>query len=109
MENFPNIYEQQKRNRRSTILIITLFILFFCFIGFGFDLFIFGSDPFGILGEPGGRFPFATVGALLIGLATSLYGLNGGAMAVLQSANAYPAPRDAQEYRVLQNGTDEMA
>jgi heat shock protein HtpX len=109
MENFPNIYEQQKSNRRSTILIIALFILFFCFIGFGFDLFIFGSDPFGILGEPGGRFPFATLGALLFGAATSLYSLNGGAKAVLQSASAYPAPRDAQEYRMLQNVTDEMA
>src|ERR1051325_4994153 len=47
MENLPNIYEQQQRNRRSTVVIITLFILFFCFIGYGFDLFYFGADPLG--------------------------------------------------------------
>ena len=64
MENAPNIYEQQKRNRRATVLIITLFILFFCFLGYGFDLFYLGVDPFGIVGESGFAFPLATILAL---------------------------------------------
>ena len=109
MENFPDIYEQQRRNRRSTVVLITLFILFFCFIGYGFDLLYFRSDPFGLLGEPTYRFPFATFAALIFGGVSSLYSLNGGAMAILQSANAYPALNDAQQYRVVQNVTDEMA
>jgi len=109
MENFPNIYEQQRRNRRSTVVIITLFILFFCFIGYGFDLLFLGADPLGLLGEPTLRFPFATFAALIFGGVSSAFSLNGGAKAILQSANAYPAPADAQQYRVAQNVTDEMA
>ena len=109
MENPPNIYEQQQRNRRSTVLIITLFILFFCFIGYGFDLFYFGVDPFGLLGDPTFGFPIATIVALLFGSVSAMYSLKGGALAILQSTNAYPIPADSQQYRVLQNVTDEMA
>src|SRR5260221_3234795 len=109
MENPPNIYEQQQRNRRSTVVIITLFILFFCFIGYGFDLFYFGVDPFGLLGDPTFGFPIATIVAPLFGSVSAMYSLKGGALAILQSTNAYPIPADSQQYRVLQNVTDEMA
>jgi heat shock protein HtpX len=109
MENFPNIYEQQQRNRRSTVVIITLFILFFCFIGYGFDLFYFRVDPFGLLGEPTFGFPIATFVALIFGTISAMYSLKGGALAILKSTNAYPAPADAEQYRMLNNVTDEMA
>lgn len=109
MENLPNIYEQQQRNRRSTVVIITLFILFFCFIGYGFDLLYFHVDPFGLLGDPSLGFPLATFVALIFGSASAMYSLKGGAMAILQSTNAYPVPADSQQYQVLQNVVDEMA
>ena len=109
MENLPNIYEQQQRNRRSTVVIITLFILFFCFIGYGFDLFYFGVDPFGLLGDPSFGFPIATFVALLFGSMSAMYSLKGGALGILRSTNAFPVPADSQEYRMLQNVTDEMA
>ena len=64
MENAPNIYEQISRNRRTTIFIIALFVLFFCFIGYGFDLFYLGVDPFNILGESRFPVPVATIFAL---------------------------------------------
>src|SRR5437867_5100804 len=109
MENSPNIYEQQKRNRRSTIIIIVLFILFFGFIGYGFDLLYFGVDPLGILGEPNARFPVATFAALIFGSIASAYSLQSGAKAVLQSTHAYPVPDDSPQYGMLRNVADEMA
>ena len=72
MENFPNIYEQQKRNRRRTVIIMALFVLFFGFLGYGFDLFYFRIDPLGVTGEAYG-FPIATIVALSIGSFSSFW------------------------------------
>jgi heat shock protein HtpX len=109
MENSPNIYEQQKRNRRATLLIISLFILFFCFLGYGFDLFYFGIDPLGILGEPSNGFPIATFFAAIIGGVTAAWSWKSGATAVLTSAHAFPVPENDEQYKVLRNVVDEMA
>src|SRR5438034_797059 len=109
MESSNNIYEQQKRNRRTTILIISLFILFFCFLGYGFDLFYFDVDPFGILGEPNFGFPIATFIAAIIGCATAAWSWRSGAKAVLSSAQAYPVPENDEQYKVLRNVVEEMA
>lgn len=107
-QQFPNIYEQQRRNRRKTILIMVLFVLFFGVLGYGFDLYYFGNDPFGFIGEHSFAFPIATVSALLFGGGMSLWGLNGGAKAVLGSAGAFPVPEDDPQYRTLMNVIDEM-
>lgn len=108
VEQSTNIYEQQRRNRRKTILIMLLFVLFFGFLGFGFDLFYFGNDPFGVVGEPSVAFPVGTAGALLFGGGLSLWGLQGGARLVLASAGAVPAPENDPQYRPLVNIVDEM-
>jgi len=105
---FPNIYEQQKRNRRQTIIIMAAFVLFFGFLGFGFDLFFLGADPFGIVYEGGSGFPFATIVALLAGALFASWGLQSGAKAVLTSAQAYAVPENDQRFRTLINVVDEM-
>jgi heat shock protein HtpX len=105
---FPNLYEQQKRNRRRTVLVIALFILFLGFLGFGFDLYFFGHDPFGFFGEPYG-YPIASIAALGLGGISAAWGLSGGAKAVLASAHAYPAPAGDPRFQVLNNVVDEMA
>ena len=109
MENSPNIYEQQRRNRKTTILIIALFIIFFCFLGYGVDLFYFRVDPLGVLGESRYPFPLATVFALVFSGTTAAWSWRSGAKAVLTSAGAYPVPENDEKYQVLRNVVDEMA
>jgi len=106
-ESFPNIYEQQRRNKRKTILVISIFVLFIGFLGLGFDLFLLGNDTFGIFGAPNG-FPVATVIALGVGGLSSAWGLRSGAKAVLASAHAYPVPQGEPRFRMLNNVVDEM-
>ncbi len=108
LEQFPNIYEQQRRNRRKTVIIMALFVLFFAFLGYGFDLFYLDNDPIGVLGEARTAFPIATAAALLLGGGMSLWGLQSGAKAVLSSAGAFPVPENDPQYRTLVNVVDEM-
>ena len=104
---FPNLYEQQRRNRRRTVLIMLLFVVFFGFLGYGFDLVYFGSDPLGLTGTPLG-FPIATLAALGVGGISSFWGLQAGAKAVLSSAQAFPVPETDPKYQQLRNVVDEM-
>lgn len=102
-----NLYEQQQRNKRRTLIIMLVFILFFTFLGYGFDLYYFGNDPLGLVGESFG-FPTATFVALIFGSLFSLYGYQSGAKAVLSSAGAYPVPLNDPQYQTLRNVVDEM-
>jgi heat shock protein HtpX len=102
-----NIYEQQKRNKNRTVLIMLLFVLFFVFLGYGFDLYYFGNDPLGLVGESYG-FPIATFIALIFGTIFTLYSYQSGAKAVLSSAGAYPVPLDDPKYQTLRNVVEEM-
>jgi heat shock protein HtpX len=105
---FPNIYEQQKRNRRQTIIIMAAFVLFFGFLGYGFDVFFFGIDPLGLVYPDAFGFPLGTVGALIAGALFASWGLQSGATAVLNSSQAYLVPEDDSKYRTLINVVDEM-
>lgn len=104
-----NLLEQQASNRRRTALVMALFILFFVFLGVGFDLFIAGT------GE--GYVPVGALVALGIGSAAAAAGLYNGDKAVLASAGATPlltavetaSDEDRHKLRQLQNVVDEMA
>lgn len=104
---FVNIYEQQRRNIRLTILIMIVFILFFTFLGYGFDLFYFGNDPLGLVSESYG-FPVATFVALIFSSIFAAYGLQNGAKAVLSLTGAFPVPEDEPKYQTLRNVVEEM-
>lgn len=104
-----NLLEQQAANRRRTVLVVGLFVLFFVFLGTGFDLFMLGS-----------RHTYVPIGALLalgVGSVSAAAGYYGGDKAVLASAGAVPllaaveAATDAHRLRLrqLQNVVDEMA
>ena len=108
LTNFPDIYVQQKRNRRATALIMAVFIAFFAFLGFGFDLFYLGIDPLGIMGDPTAMPPIATLIALIVGSAAAAWGLQGGSQAVMNSAHAVPVPESDPKYQTLRNVVDEM-
>jgi heat shock protein HtpX len=100
-----NIYEQQSANRRNTLLVMTLFVLFVGFLGWGFDAFVFGfgSDAGGV------NFPFATVIALAIGGFGAVNGLENGAASVLRSSSAIPADPSNSRYFQLHNVVEEIA
>jgi heat shock protein HtpX len=105
---FPNIYEQQKRNRRQTMIIMAAFVLFFGFLGYGFDVFFFGVDPFGLVYEEATGLPLGTIVALVVGALFASWGLQSGAVAVLNSSQAYPVPENDPRFRPLINVVDEM-
>lgn len=110
MPQFPrNIYEQQSANRRNTILVMMVFVLFFGFLGFGFDYFILGFWEEPAQGQFGIDFPFATAGALLFGTISAVWSLESGAKTVLSSAGASPVPPGDQRYQQLSNIIDEMS
>ena len=101
-----NIYEQQAANRRNTVLVMAVFVMFVGFLGFGFDVFFLHYSP-------GGRslfsFPIATFAALIIGGISAWSGLQGGARSVLGSSGALPASQDDPRYKQLHNVVEEMA
>lgn len=104
----PNIYEQQRRNRRWTWVIILFFVLFLGFVGYGVDVFYLGAGrlQFGSLILP---LPLATGFAALLGGGMSWWSLQMGAQAVLASSGAVPVSEGAPQYRMLVNVVDEMS
>lgn len=95
-----NIFEQQSHNKRQTWVVMAGFIVFLAFMGFGFDLYLFGTDTF---------FPLGTLAALVVGFSSAMWSLEGGAKAVLNSAGAIPAdPNNPDDQRLI-NVVDEMA
>jgi heat shock protein HtpX len=109
-----NLYEQQRLNRRNTILVVVIFIVFFALLGMGFDLFYFGFNPWasaeGVYAEGEIGFPVGTAIALMLGSGQAWWGLKFGDRAVLAAASAAPvnpATTDAQEKQLL-NIVEEM-
>ena len=107
MSNAPaNIYDQQAANRRNTVLVMAVFVLFVAFLGLGFDVFFLGYNPAGrgLFG-----FPIAMLAALFIGGFSAFNGLENGARTVLASSGAVPAPAGDPKYTQLHNVVEEMA
>ncbi len=113
-----NIYEQQAANRKTTWIVTAVFILFFIFLGLGFDFFYFGYtgwlEPEGAAssdGNGGGSpLPFGTLLALAIASGQAWWGLRFGDRAVLAAAGARPvssSTTDPQEKQLF-NIVDEM-
>ncbi|MGE5360011.1 MAG: M48 family metallopeptidase [Bacteroidales bacterium] len=101
-----NLLEQQARNRRRTWMVMTLFIAFLFFLGYGFDVLYLGT-----------AFPVAGLVTFAVGLGSALAGYYSGDRAVLASSHAVPladlipgAPEtDAVRLAQLRNVVDEMA
>lgn len=98
-----NFYEQQRRNRRYTALLIGCFVLLFAVVGGSLDVSIGG---FGIGGE---HFPYLTVGALMLSIAITVLGHYRGADWVMTSLLAEPLRDNDPEHLQLRNIAAEMA
>ncbi len=109
-----NLYDAQRANRRKTFWIIFLFILFFGFIGMGFDYF-YGGYTAGIdptHPQPGAyeeTLPVMTVLALLVAAGFALVSYFFGDKTVLASTGARQVKEaaDAKERQLL-NVVEEM-
>lgn len=98
-----NIYEQQKANKRQTLLVMVGFVLFLALLGFGFDSLYLGSirDDFFL--------PIGTLVALVVGFGSAFWGYRSGSKAVLASAGAVPASTGSESQRQLLNVVEEMS
>jgi heat shock protein HtpX len=98
-----NIYQQQVHNKRLTLVVMFLFILFLGFIGIGFDYFLLGS-----IGEEPLFFPLGTVMAIGFGSGSAVWSLQQGGKAVLKSTGAIPVNAENPTHRQLLNVVEEM-
>lgn len=94
-----NIYEQALRNRRATWFIVGLFILFFLFLGIGFD-FYFGA---------GANIPIFTILAFLLGIVSCYSSFLYGDRFILSSTHATPLDLNDIKQRQWQNVVEEMS
>jgi heat shock protein HtpX len=103
MDKTRNIYEQQEHNKRTTFVVMIMFVIFLTLIGVGFDAFYLGTiseDAF---------LPIGTVIALGLGSLSAAWSLQSGAKAVLTSTNAVPADPSNPSHKQLLNVVDEMS
>jgi heat shock protein HtpX len=106
-----NLFDEQRRNRRATWLLIAGFVALLGFIGFGFDLFVLGAAGMVHAGGVPFPLPVAASGAALLGIASAWLGYRFGDRAVLASSFARPVTADdaSPEVKRLMNVVTEMA
>jgi heat shock protein HtpX len=98
--------ELERSNRRQTKLLVVVFLVLFCALGFGLDILV------GALRIVDGRlvgFPLLTIAALIIGSVQALLSYYGGAALVLMSAHARQLMPDSPKHQVVLDVVREMA
>lgn len=106
-----NLFDQQRRNRRATWLLIAGFVALLGFIGFGFDLFVLGAAGMVHAGGVPLPLPVAASSAALVGIGSAWLGYRFGDRAVLASSFARPvaAEEASPDVKRLMNVVTEMA
>jgi heat shock protein HtpX len=97
-----NLLDQQKHNRRLTVLVMIGFAVFTALLGLGFDAFLLGTiNEIDFI-------PLGTAGGLLIGSGAAFWSVRGGAASVIQSTGAVDASPANADHQQLINVVDEM-
>jgi heat shock protein HtpX len=106
-----NLFEEQRRNRRDTWLLIAGFVLLLAFVGFGFDLFVLGATPVVRAGPVPLPVPLAASAAALFGAGSAWVGYRFGDRTILASSFASPVTDDdaSPDVKRLTNVVTEMA
>jgi heat shock protein HtpX len=105
-----NLFEQQRQNRRRSVVLVTVFILFFAWIGFGADGTLYlqsaGAEP----GQYRHTFPFVGIATTLLAVGMTWFAWKSGAKQVLSATGAWElitASTDGE--RQFVNVVEEMA
>jgi len=106
-----HLFEEQRRNRRDTWLLIAGFVLLLAVVGFGFDLFVLGATRVVRAGGLPLPLPFAATAAALVGAGSAWVGYRFGDRAILASSFARPVTGDdaSPDVKRLMNVVTEMA
>lgn len=97
-----NLLDQQKHNRRLTVLVMLGFAVFTALLGLGFDAFFLGTV------NEEAFLPLGTFAGVAVGFGSALWSMRSGAASVIKSTGAVDAnPADA-EHQQLINVVDEM-
>jgi heat shock protein HtpX len=105
-----NLFEQQRRNRRRSAVLVAVFVLFFAWIGFGADGTLYvqtaGAEPDAYRHT----FPFVGLAATLLGLGMAWFSWHNGAREVLRASSAWEivSPSSPEEQQLV-NVVEEMA
>jgi heat shock protein HtpX len=105
-----NLFEQQRQNRRRSAVLVTAFVLFFAWIGFGGDLILYlqssGAEP----GQYRHTFPFIGIAATLLAAGMTGFAWKSGAKQVLSATGAWELiSASTDEERQFVNVVEEMA
>jgi heat shock protein HtpX len=105
-----NLFEQQRQNRRRSAVLVTVFVLFFAWIGFGGDLILYlqsaGAEP----GQYRHTIPFIGIAATLLAIGMTGFAWKSGAKQVLSATGAWELiTASTDEERQFVNVVEEMA
>jgi heat shock protein HtpX len=105
-----NLFEQQRINRRRSAIVVTIFLLFFAWVGFGGDLAFNLLTAEAAPQEYHHTIPWIGIVATLLALGITWHARRNGPKRVLWATGAWEliAPR-RQEEKVLINVVEEMA
>jgi heat shock protein HtpX len=106
----PNLFQQQESNRRHTTWLVTIFVLFFAWVGFGLDLVLYLQTAHAPPGAYHHFVPFIGIGATLMAAGICWFSWTHGADRVLWSTGAkeIAEPVGEDEQRLV-NVVEEMA
>lgn len=110
MSASANLFEQQRQNRRRSAVLVTVFILFFAWIGFGGDFILYlrssGAEP----GQYRHTFPLIGIAVTLLAAGMTGFAWKSGAKQVLSATGAWELiTASTDEERQLVNVVEEMA
>jgi len=98
--------ELERTNRRDTAMLVAVFLVIYCALGFGLD-YLVGAVRI-VDGHVSG-FPVLTIAALIIGSIQALASFFGGAALVLMSAHARELAADSPKHQMVLDVVREMA
>lgn len=114
-----NIYEQQKKNKRLTIIILSIFILFFLIIGLGFDYFylnqtpepkyVYINDGYYNVATPKEFIPYGTITALIISIILTINAFVNGIKMIIEATSAREIDETNLKEKQLLNVVEEMS
>ena len=105
-----NLFEQQRINRRKSAIVVTTFLMFFAWVGFGGDLGFYFLTAEAEPGEYRHTLPWMGIVATLLGAGLAWHGWRTGAKKVLWATGARELDKPRREEEaVLRNVVEEMA